>query len=104
MSSSQTSSSSSDLTAPIDPALAPLAPMFDVRCQVEFILGTGAITIRDCLRLEPHSIVRLTQSAGSDLSVKVHNLVIATGEVVIADETTALRVNHISPPAGAEVG
>jgi flagellar motor switch/type III secretory pathway protein FliN len=90
--------------APVDPALAPLTPMFDVRCRVEFILGTGSITIRDCLRLEPHSIVRLKQSAGSDLTVKVHNVIIATGEVVIADETTALRVNHISPPAGAEVG
>jgi flagellar motor switch/type III secretory pathway protein FliN len=77
--------------------------MFDVRCLVEFILGTVNITIREVLRLEAHSVVRLTQSAGSDLSVRVHNVTIATGEVVIADETTALRINRVSPPAGVEV-
>ena len=38
-------------------ALAPVAPMFDVKCLVEFILGTGTITIRECLRLEPHRIL-----------------------------------------------
>ncbi len=102
MSSSQTSSSSSDLAGP--EALPPaLAPMFDVRCLVEFILGTGTITIRECLRLELHGILGLQQSAGSDLSVRVHNVTIATGEVVIADETTALRINRVSPPAGVEV-
>jgi len=82
---------------------ASLAPMFDVRCLVEFILGTGNITIRECLRLEVHGIIRLQQSAGSDLSVRVHNVNVATGEVVIADETTALRINRVSPPAGVEV-
>ena len=82
---------------------ASLAPMFDVRCLVEFILGTGTITIRECLRLEPQSIIRLAQSAGADLTVRVHNVNIATGEVVIADETTALRLNRLTPPAGVEV-
>lgn len=102
MSSSPISSSNSELATPIEPALLPLAPMFDVRCLVEFILGTGTITIRECLRLEPHSVLRLRQSAGSDLMVKVHNVTLAMGEVVIADETTALRVSHIAPPAGVE--
>lgn len=103
MSSSQTLSSSSDSAGQgIDPALAPIAPMFDVKCLVEFILGTGTITIRECLRLEPHSILRLKQSAGSDLTVRVHNVTLAMGEVVIADETTALRVSRVTPPAGVE--
>lgn len=80
-----------------------LAPMFDVRCLVEFILGTGRVTIRDVLRLEASSVLRLEQSAGSDLSVRVQNVVVATGEVVIADETTALRINRVTAPAGVEV-
>ena len=103
MSSSQTSSSSSEMVMGHEALPASLAPMFDVRCLVEFILGTGNITIRECLRLEVHGIIRLQQSAGSDLSVRVHNVNVATGEVVIADETTALRINRVSPPAGVEV-
>jgi flagellar motor switch/type III secretory pathway protein FliN len=100
MSSSQTSSSNSEPPVQgVDPALA---PMFDVKCLVEFILGTGTITIRECLRLEPHSILRLKQSAGSDLTVRVHNVLLAMGEVVIADETTALRISRVAPPAGME--
>ena len=105
MSSSPISSSSSDagLPAAADPGQAAIAPMYDVRCLVECILGTGSITIRECLRLEQQSVLRLVQSAGSDLTVRVHNVAIATGEVVIADETTALRISRVTPPAGVEV-
>lgn len=103
MSSSATSSSSTDAPAAVEGLPASLAPMADVRCLVEFILGSGTITIRECLRLGQHSIIRLAQSAGSDLVVRVHNVNIATGEVAIADETTALRINRVSPPVGIEV-
>lgn len=103
MSSSQTSSSSSEMLVGHESLPPSLAPMFDVRCLVEFILGSGKITIRECLRLELHGIIRLQQSAGSDLVVRVHNVNLATGEVVIADDTTALRINRVSPPAGVEV-
>lgn len=104
MSSSQTSSSSFDgPAAAVDESnQASIAAMHDVRCQVDFILGTGTITIRECLRLQQQSIIRLAQSAGSDLSVRVHEIGIATGEVVIADETTALRISRVSPPVGVE--
>ncbi len=103
MSSSPTSSSSSDIGLPvIDPGQAVLAPMFDVRCPVEFILGTGTITIRDCLRLEPQWVIRLEQAAGSDLSVRVHNVSLVAGEVVLSDDTSALRVSRVLPPAGVE--
>jgi flagellar motor switch/type III secretory pathway protein FliN len=103
MSSSQTSSSNTEMIPGHEALPSSLAPMFDVRCLVEFVLGSGRITIRECLRLELHSIIRLQQSAGSDLTVRVHNVHVATGEVVIADETTALRINRVSPPAGVEV-
>lgn len=103
MSSSQTSSSSSDaLAAGAVGEADPIAPMVDIGCQVEFVLGTGTIKLRDCLLLTPHEVLRLKQSAGSDLSVVVHGIGIATGEVVIIDDKTALRVSRVSPPAGVE--
>ena len=76
--------------------------MYDVRCGVAVVLGTASLTVRDCLRLERQSIVRLHQSAGSDLEVRVHGVTIATGEVVILDDNTALRISRVSPPLGVE--
>jgi flagellar motor switch/type III secretory pathway protein FliN len=92
MSSSQTSLSNCE---------AALAQMLDVSCTVEFILGTGTMTVRDCLRLERFSVVKLIQVAGADVQMRVNGVAVATGEVVILDGT-ALRISHITPPAGLE--
>jgi flagellar motor switch protein FliN/FliY len=90
-------SSSSDAVAD-----EPLASLFDVECVVEIVLGTGRITVRDCLHLDRSSIVRLDQPAGSDLELRVQGQPLANGEVLIVDDGTALRLRRIIPPAGAE--
>jgi flagellar motor switch protein FliN/FliY len=76
--------------------------MLDVQCTVDFVIGTGVLKVRDCLRLDRNSVVRLTQSAGSDLEVRVHGVPVALGEVVIIDDDTALRISRIVAPAGVE--
>lgn len=81
---------------------ANLSRMLDVECGVEFIIGTGRLKVRDCLRLERHSIVRLDQSGGADLELRVHGVPVAVGEVVIMDDVTALRLTRIMTPAGSE--
>ena len=96
MSSSPTSSSSSDLATAPDT----LTSMFDVACGVEFVIGTGQLTVRECLRLGRQSVVRLDQSAGGDLEVRVHGVAIAHGEVAVIDDNAALRVTRISMPSG----
>ena len=96
MSSSQTSSSSSDAPA------HPLSGLLDIVCGVDIVVGSGTLTVRECLRLERHSILALTQTAGSDLQIRVNGVPIASGEVVIIDNSTALRVSHVLPPPGAE--
>jgi flagellar motor switch protein FliN/FliY len=95
MFSSPTSSSSSEGFS--------LATLHDVSCTVEFIIGTGRMSVRDCLRLQPNTVIRLDQSAGAELEMRVHGIPIAAGEVVILDDQTALRVMRILPPAGVEV-
>lgn len=96
MSSSLTSSSSSDARAEADA----LAPMSDVACVVDFVIGTGQLTVRECLRLGRDSVVRLEQPAGADLDLRVHGISIAHGEVAVIDDTAALRVTRISMPSG----
>jgi flagellar motor switch protein FliN len=94
MSSSPTSSSSTE-------AAAPFLGMLDVRCQVDVIVGTGSITVRDCLKLQRDSVIRLRETAGDDLRVYVQGVTAATGEIVVDDETTSVKITEILPPQGA---
>jgi flagellar motor switch protein FliN/FliY len=105
MSSSPTSLSSSDAARALHGADAPhpLAGMMDVVCRVDVVLGTGSITVRDCLKLQRQSVIRLNQPAGADLEVRVHGVSAAMGEVVIVDDSTAIRVTDIVSPPGIDV-
>jgi flagellar motor switch/type III secretory pathway protein FliN len=85
----------------MDPA-DPLAAMFDVRCNVDIVIGTGVLTLRECLTLQRNHVVKLLEPAGSDLSVRVHGVTLATGEVVVIEDAAALRVTRVLPPAGVE--
>jgi flagellar motor switch protein FliN len=94
MSSSSTSSSSS-------PALLPLS---DVVCHVDVLLGTATVSVRDCLHWKRNSVIRLCQLAGADMQVAVNGVPVAIGEVVIVDDSTAIRVTEILPPPSSESG
>jgi flagellar motor switch protein FliN/FliY len=107
MSSSQISSSSEAAQPPETPrsqpaAAHPLAGMLDVTCTVDVIVGDGTITVRDCLKLKRHSVIRLRRQAGSDLAIHVQGVPIATGEIVVVDDRTAVRISRITTPPGTE--
>jgi flagellar motor switch protein FliN/FliY len=68
----------------------------DVVCPVEVVLGTGHMSLRRVLAIERGSVVRLFQSAGEDLIVSVNNIKLAEAEVIIIDETIAVRVTHLA--------
>lgn len=97
MSSSPTSSSSSDLSLP-----TALASFSDVKMRVDVILGRGSMTLRACLGLHHGSVVRLSQSAGQDLFVLVNDVPVARGEVVIMDDTVALRLTEFRQKTATE--
>jgi flagellar motor switch/type III secretory pathway protein FliN len=106
MSSSPTLSSSTDSTErPVQAleAADPLAPLFDVRCNVDVIIGTGVLTLRECLTLQRQQVIKLAELAGGDLSIRVQGVTMASGEVVVVDNAAALRVTRVAPPEGVEV-
>jgi flagellar motor switch/type III secretory pathway protein FliN len=75
--------------------------MFDVRCAVDFVVGTGRISVREFLHLAPDGVLRLDQTVGADLEVRVHGVPIGEGEVAVIDDTAALRLTRLAPPTGA---
>ena len=92
MSSSPNSSSSSD-------GLAPLGWVMDVPCAVEFVLGTATVSVGECARFEPRSVVPLQQPAGADVQLRVGGVPLAEGELLVVDRTLSLRLTRLLPPA-----
>jgi flagellar motor switch/type III secretory pathway protein FliN len=84
-------------------AANPYAGMLDVRCSVDVVVGHGSITVRDCLKLQRDSIIRLAKPAGADLLVNIQGVPAASGEIVVDDDTTSVRISEILPPPGTEV-
>lgn len=105
MSSSQSSSSSSSpARAPAQlPAGPDLTPFLDVGCPVEVVLGTGRISVRECLGLRTNTVVRLAETAGEDVQLLVGAVPVARCEVVVDDERAAVRVTEVLPGRLAEV-
>ncbi len=91
------SSSSNSLFSSAD-----LQALGDVSCNVDVWLGTATISVRDCLHMKRQSIIRLEQSAGGDMQVVVNGVLVAHGEVVIIDDSTAVRLTEIAVPPSAE--
>ncbi len=80
-----------------------LTPLYDVTCEVAVVLGTGRMSVRQCLYLKPKTVIPLTQVAGSDLQLLVNGVPIATGEVAVLDDSAAVRLAHIvAPPSGGD--
>jgi flagellar motor switch protein FliN len=107
MSSSSNSSSSSTALAAVGAAAtaaAAVVPLNDVVCQVDVLLGTATVSVRECLHWKRNSVIRLRQSAGSDMQVAINGVPVAIGEVVIIDDSTAVRVTEILPPPSSESG
>jgi flagellar motor switch protein FliN/FliY len=107
MSSSPTLSSSSDTAVAVaGPAeqKAPFPGLMDVVCKVNIRLGSRNISVRECLALKPHSIIRLLQPIGDDLHVCVETVMIAKGEVVIVDDSTSIRLTDTAPEQNTENG
>ena len=76
-------------------------PLSDVICRVDVMLGAATVSVRDCLRWKRNSVIRLQESAGTDMRIAINGIPVATAEVVI-DDSTAVRVTEILPPPSVE--
>ena len=103
MSSSTSSSSSSELVASsLDESATPFAVLLDVRVPINVVLGTGSISVRECLGLAPRSVVRLKQAAGEDVLLMAGDVSLARAEVVIVEDSTAVRLTEILKAVSSE--
>jgi flagellar motor switch protein FliN/FliY len=95
-------SSSSNSLSSSAASTAALQPLSDVVCQIDVLLGTATVSVRECLHWKRNSVIRLQQSAGADMQVTINGVPVAIGEVVIIDDSTAVRVTEILAPPSSE--
>ena len=104
MSTSSSPNSLSSSSPSASPALD-FQQLLDVICPTSVMLGTGIITVRQCLALGRNSLVELSESAGEDLHLTVNGIVLARGEIVIIEDHAGFRITEISavpPPRAVE--
>ncbi len=80
-------------------AMANIDLILDVSLRVTVELGRKLMSVRDILALGPGSVVELDKLAGEPVDVLVNDRLIATGEVVVADENFGVRITDIVNPA-----
>ncbi|MDO9379143.1 MAG: flagellar motor switch protein FliN [Nocardioidaceae bacterium] len=72
-----------------------------VEMQVTVEIGRTRMTVRDLLGIAPGDVLELDRAAGSPADLLVNGRLVARGEIVVVDETFALRVTEILPTPGA---
>ena len=97
MSTSSSPNSLSSSSPTVSPALE-FQQLLDVVCPASVMLGSGTISVRQCLALDRNSLVELSESAGEDLQVTVNGIVLARGEIVIIEDHAGIRITEISAP------
>jgi flagellar motor switch protein FliN/FliY len=73
-------------------ALEEIAHLADVPIDVEIELARKTMALRDILALSVGSVVKMPRSAGENIDILAGGTLIASGEVVIIEETVGIRI------------
>ncbi|MDA8335214.1 MAG: flagellar motor switch protein FliN [Peptococcaceae bacterium] len=82
-----------------------LSHVLDVEMELTAQIGERTMPVREVLALGAGSVIRLDRPAGEPLSVLLNGRVFARGEVVVHNDTLAVRITQVEKPArlkGAE--
>jgi flagellar motor switch protein FliN/FliY len=69
--------------------------LWDVPMDVEVVLGSTSLTVRDVLEMGPGSVVELDRAYGEPVDVYLNGRIVARGEVVIVGEQFGVKVTEI---------
>lgn len=77
-------------------ALEEIAHLADVPIEVEIELDRKIMTVRDLLALEAGSVIKMPRSAGENIDIRISGSSIASGEIVLIDETVGVRITDFN--------
>ena len=71
---------------------------YDIPLKISVYLGKAKLKIRDILKLDIDSIVELDKTAGEAADIYVNDRMFAKGEIIVSENTFAVRITHIINP------
>ena len=69
-----------------------IAHLQDTRIELEVELDRNIMSLRELLRLEEGSVLRMKRSAGENIDILVDGTVIGFGEIFIIEDAMGIRV------------
>ena len=72
--------------------LETIGELGDVPVPVEIELDRRPMTVGEILTLEPEAVLQLSRSAGENISIWVSDQLVATGEIVILEDSMGVRI------------
>ena len=68
----------------------------DLPLAVQVELDRRVMTVREVLQLDVDSVLKMQRSAGENLDLRIGGALIGFGEIVIAENTTGLRITDFN--------
>jgi flagellar motor switch protein FliN/FliY len=69
-----------------------MAQFLDVPLEMNVELDRRLLTMREVMEFDVDSIVPLTRSAGENLDIRIGGELIGTGEIVVSETATGVRI------------
>jgi flagellar motor switch protein FliN/FliY len=69
-----------------------IAQFLDVPIEMNVELDRRLLTVREVMEFDVDSIIRLTKSAGENLDIRLGGALIGSGEIVVSETTTGVRL------------
>ena len=72
--------------------LEEIGQFLDVPIEMNVELDRRLMTVREIMEFDVESIIRLARSAGENLDIRLGGLLIGSGEIVVSETTTGIRI------------
>lgn len=77
-------------------ALESIAHIGDVPLSIEAELDRRVMTVRRILELKPGTVIKLSRSAGENISLLVGGSLVGSGEIVVLEEIVGVRITDFN--------
>jgi flagellar motor switch protein FliN/FliY len=77
-------------------ALDQIGHLSDIPVHVDVELARKIMTLNEILALEEGSVIKMTRSAGENIDLLIGGTPVASGEIVIIEETVGVRITDFN--------
>jgi len=72
-----------------------LARFEDLPLELSVELDRRTMRVREILNLKPGSVIKMNRSAGDNMNLLFHGVLVGFGEIVVIEDTIGVRITDI---------